>query len=135
MFEGPDYERIAPLLDAHGWDAGFFQQHYRDAWVAEFAGSETGVAALAMALAGLFLTVERRFDGRGVQLAHGRLRGHVPKFTTDHEPIDFRLVDLAATPTPDAFSHWLSAVWTAYRAQHSDVRAWVDSQLADAPAD
>ncbi len=83
MFEGSNYDRTAPLLDAHGWDAGFFQQHYRDAWVAEFAGSDTGATDLAMALAGLFLTVERGFGGRGVQVAHGCLaRGHVPTFIT-----------------------------------------------------
>lgn len=128
-----DYWSIfSPLLERNGWTSGFYQQHFYDAYQAEFAGPETKPITLAFALAGLYLAVERGADGRRVQRAHGELAQRkelVPKVSYRHAEVGFGVEQAAADPSDDSLSRWCRSVWAGYLDQQQVVRVWVDAAL------
>ncbi len=63
------YNELCCYTLAHG-DTSFIHQHVVDAFAAQTAGDGTKPIALAFALIGLYLHVEREFSGKQVQRAH-----------------------------------------------------------------
>lgn len=136
MFGDPDYPVIRPVLEQYGWERGFYQQHYEDAYNAEFAGSDTKPITLAFALVGLCLAVECGLDGRGVQQAHAvlaRRKDALPILDPGHADVTFGLRDVAAEPTADSIHAWCTSVWAAFADQHDVVRNFVTAGSAARP--
>lgn len=112
---------------AHG-DPAFIHQHAVDAFTAQSAQPGDKPIALAFALIGLHLHLDRGFDGRRVQLAHMALAGTGHdwprfRFPSDRGGINARDV-LAAAPGParDArIDDWCRAAWHAWRDEHGSV--------------
>lgn len=112
---------------AHG-DPAFIHQHAVDAFTAQSAQPGDKAIALAFALIGLHLHLERGFDGRRVQLAHMALAGtgrDWPRFRMppDRGAISVHDVLSAAPGTArDArIADWCRAAWHAWRDEHAAV--------------
>lgn len=110
-------------------DATFIHQHVVDAYIAQNADAHTKPIALAFALIGLYLHVERGFSGKQVQRMHmalAREKRTWPAFTLPHERGRMTVVDvMAATPGAErdgAIDRWCASVWDAYRDTHDSVR-------------
>lgn len=114
-------DALAAYTLTHG-DPAFIHQHVVDASAAQSATPATKPIALAFALIGLYLHVERGFTGRQVQRAHMMLAKRTREWPTFPLP-DFRgsmtAVDVMAAPAgaerDRAIDAWCAAVWDAYR--------------------
>jgi uncharacterized protein DUF5946 len=106
-------------------DEAFLHQHVVDAWTAQHAEKTTRPIALAFALIGLYLHVEKGFSGRQVQRAHmalARRKRTWPAFPLPRERGPITAIEvLAAAPGADrdrAIVAWSASVWRAYRDSH-----------------
>jgi len=104
-------------------DATFIHQHVVDAFAAQTADEHTKPIALAFALAGLYLHVERVFTGREVQRAHmlmARRKRAWPSFALPRERGSITAADVlareAGAARDVAIHSWSAAVWEAFRA-------------------
>ncbi len=109
-------------------DATFIHQHVVDAWTAQHAESGGKPIAMAFALAGLHLHLERGFTGREVQRAHmamARQRHDWPRFPLPlHRGAVTALDVMRAAPGPDrvqAIDAWCASVWAAFHESHQAV--------------
>jgi len=109
----------------HG-DPAFIHQHVVDAYAAQNANERTKPIAIAFALAGLYLHVEKNLTGRQVQLAHMKMAKNKrdwPSFTLPAGRGAITERDVLAAPEGskrDAMiEEWAAAVWTAFR-HHRD---------------
>lgn len=103
-------------------DEAFVHQHVVDAWTAQHADAETKPIALAFALIGLYLHLERGFSGRQVQRAHmalARRKRAWPSFVLPKERGSVTAIQvIAATPGPErdrAIDAWCASVWETFR--------------------
>lgn len=112
---------------AHGGDA-FIHQHVVDAWTAQHADSGTKPIALAFALVGLYLHLERGFTGKEVQRAHMVLAGRsrswpsfqLPSTRGSMTPVE--VIACPAGPSRDqAIDDWCTSVWKAFSDSHRAV--------------
>ena len=106
----------------------FVHQHVVDAYTAQHVGKETKPTALAAALIGLFLSVERGYTGRRVQLTHMQLGNKLktwPLFEVPEKPAKLNVMDpLSVPPGPDRdemIRQWARAVWEMWRERHAEV--------------
>lgn len=113
-------------------DPAFIHQNAVDAYGAQNADERTKPIAVAFALIGLYLAVEKNFTGRQVQRVHMDLAGtrkDWPRFELPRHRGDVTVSDvLAAAPGParDAMIRtWCASVWSAYRECHAQVRGLV----------
>ena len=109
---------------AHG-DAAFIHQHAVDAWTAQHADSNTKPIALAFALVGLYLHLERGLSGREVQRAHMALAGRSkswPSFPLPPTRGTISPVEVLAFPAgadrDQAIDDWCVLVWSAFSESH-----------------
>jgi hypothetical protein len=109
-------------------DPAFIHQHVVDAWAAQHADERTKAIALAFALVGLYLHLERGFTGRQVQLAHmamGRRKRDWPSFTFPRERGSVTAVQVMAAPAgperDQAIDAWCASVWAAFREARHEV--------------
>jgi hypothetical protein len=121
------YEELQCYTLAHG-GTGFIHQHVVDAWTAQHADERTKPIALAFALVGLYLHVEKSLPGRQVQLAHmalARRKRSWPSFALPKERGAMTVEQvMAAPPGPErhrAIDAWCVSVWEAYRESHGAV--------------
>ncbi len=109
-------------------DPDFIHQHVVDAWTAQHAHDGTKPMALAFALVGLYLHVERDFSGRAVQRVHMQLAEQEEKWPTFPLPAKRGRVTakrvLAASQggaRKVAIDAWCESVWGAYSASRDAV--------------
>ena len=121
------YEELQAYTLALG-DPAFIHQHVVDAWAAQHAEEGTRPIALTFALAGLFLYLERGFDGRQVQRVHmllGRHKQPWPLFPLPRERGSITAAEVMAAPAgPErdrAIEAWCASVWDAFRDSHRRV--------------
>lgn len=115
------YDRLA-FYTLERRDPGFIHQHIVDAYCAQHAEPGAKPIALAFALIGLYLHVEKGFTGRQVQMVHMQLARHREKWPSPTPPEErgsIRVGDVLATPEGaerDAMIHcWCKAVWDAWK--------------------
>lgn len=127
------YDALRAYTLTHG-DPAFLHQHVVDAWTAQHAGAQTKPIALAFALIGLYLHVERGHTGRQVQRVHmalGRRKRAWPPFSVPDERASLTALDVLAHPAgperDQAIHRWCAAVWDTFR----DSRAQVIGLLAE----
>ena len=114
-------DALAAYTLTHG-DIAFIHQHVVDASAAQHATTDTRPIAIAFALIGLYLHVERGLSGRQVQRAHimlAKRSRHWPTFwLPEHRGTVTALDDMAAPAGPErdrAIDAWCESVWDAYR--------------------
>ncbi|HXV86274.1 MAG TPA: DUF5946 family protein [Gemmatimonadales bacterium] len=115
-------------------DATFIHQHVVDAWAAQHATPTGKPIALAFALVGLYLHLEKGFTGRQVQRAHMKLaqrRRAWPRFTLPSARGTMTAIDVIAAragPARDrAVDQWCASVWGC----HAENRVRVQELLAE----
>jgi hypothetical protein len=98
----------------------FILQHVVDAFGAQSADHDSKPIRVVFALVGLYLYVEKGFDGRQVQQAHQRLARRRRDWPHVHLPVDrgrMTAADVLAAPAgverDEAIGAWCAAVWTA----------------------
>jgi hypothetical protein len=106
----------------------FIHQYVVDAYGAQHATASGKPIRLAFALIGLFLHVERVFDGRQVQRVHKTLgdRTHRwPVFALPDQRGTMTAIDVMAAPEgsvrDQAIEAWCRSVWTSYAASRPAV--------------
>ena len=120
-------------------DAAFIHQHVVDAGTAQAATAETKPIAIAFALAGLYLHVEKGFTGRDVQLAHMKMARQRRTWPALSLPADRgatsaeHVLAAPAGPARDAAIHaWAREVWQAFSGSRETIAALL-AELAIAP--
>lgn len=116
-------------------DPTFIHQHVVDAWTAQHADLSSKPIALAFALAGLHLHLERAFTGRDVQRAHmamARAAKEWPRFPIPEDRGTVTAIDvMRAAPGPDrmrAIHSWCASVWAAFHESHQAIAALVEGR-------
>jgi len=134
------YNELAFYTLAHP-DPAFFHQNIVDANIAQNADESTKPIALAFALIGLYLSIERNYTGRQVQLAHmqlaklrpGGIRKQWPVFALPKERGAITASDVLAKPAgPDRdekIHQWCISVWEAWKDSHQQVRDLIRNEL------
>lgn len=102
-------------------DPAFLHQNAVDAFTAQQADLTTKPIAVAFALIGLYLHVEKQFTGRQVQKAHMQLANRRRVWTMPALPMqrgDLRVSDVMAEPPGPArdamIRRWCVSVWEAF---------------------
>ncbi len=138
-FEPAYYELDAAALTRG--DPEFIHQHIVCAYTAQTADASTKTLALAFALIGLYLHVERRFTGRQVQRAHmdlARFKRQWPQFPLPTTRGTIRVQDVLSAPEgpqrDQAIENWCASVWDAYAHCRPDVVALLQQFGLDAPS-
>ena len=126
------YDELQCYTLAHT-DPAFVHQHVVDAWAAQHADDQTKPIALAFALFGLYLHVEKGLSGRHVQRAHmalARKEKAWPAFTLPPERgaiTALRVMTAAAGPERDAaIDAWCASVWAAFHESHKQVEEFLE---------
>jgi hypothetical protein len=121
-------------------DREFIHQHVVDVWALQHANENSKPIAVAFALVGLYLHLEKGYTGREVQRVHMQLgqphgrgpgRKDWPRFSlpTERGPVTIR--DVMAAPESDraaAVDRWCRSVWEAWR---ENALAEVETLTAD----
>jgi Family of unknown function (DUF5946) len=108
-------------------DPSFIHQYAVDAFTAQQADSHTKPIAVAFALIGLYLHVERNETGKQVQHVHtllARRRKQWPTFELPESRGEISVADvIAIAPGPERdamIDRWCASVWDAYRPTSRD---------------
>ena len=119
-------------------DPAFIHQHVVDAFAAQTANEHSKPIAIAFALMGLCLHLERQYTGKQVQLAHmtlARRNRDWPKFDLPEARGEITVADVLsepAGPDRDAKIHeWCASVWQAYHTNHQKVSELLSKYLHD----
>jgi len=111
-------------------DPSFIHQHVVDAFIAQHADDRTKPIAVAFALVGLYLLIEKQFPGRQVQRVHMRLAKHRrkwPSFALPQGRGSVTALDVMASPEGpernEAIHAWCASVWAACAASRKSVAA------------
>lgn len=114
------YDELCYYTLAHS-DASFIHQHVVDASAAQTANENTKPIKLTFALVGLYLHIEKQFNGRQVQLAHMKLAQVKQEWPTFSLPKNRGAVTVSnvmaspAGPERDEMIHqWCVSVWDAF---------------------
>ncbi|HJP94063.1 MAG TPA: DUF5946 family protein [Pyrinomonadaceae bacterium] len=109
-------------------DPAFIHQHIVDAFTAQTADQDSKPIAVAFALIGLCLYLEKNYTGKQVQLAHmtlARRKREWPTFDLPNARGEITVADVLnepAGPTRDAkIRDWCASVWQAYSGSHQKV--------------
>jgi hypothetical protein len=102
-------------------DAAFIHQHVVDAFTAQTADRDSKPIAVAFALIGLCLYLEKNYTGKQVQLAHMALARHKrewPKFDLPESRGEITVGDVLREPDGEMkdakIREWCASVWKAY---------------------
>jgi hypothetical protein len=119
-------------------DPSFIHQYAVDAFTAQHADRRTKPIALAFALVGLYLHVERNQTGRQVQHVHTLLARRRKRWPAFRLPLpeargQISVSDvLASAPGPERdamLDRWCASVWDAYRASRDQVIELLRAEL------
>jgi hypothetical protein len=124
----PDlYNELSYYSLAHQ-GSDFIHQNVVDAFTAQTANSDTKKIALFFALAGLYLTLEKGYTGRQVQLAHLKMancKDLIPKLLVPDDKgsitIEHVLMATEGNQRDRAIKAWCASVWGAYSNQRDIV--------------
>ena len=132
------YDELQCYTLAHR-DPAFIHQHVVDAWAAQHADEQTKPIALAFALFGLYLHVEKGLSGRHVQRAHMALARKRDTWPVSALPpgrgaiTAAGVMAVAAGPERDAaIDAWCASVWAAFHASHAQIAELLERQAEPA---
>lgn len=131
------YHQLCFYTLAHP-DPSFIHQHVVDAYTAQHANVNTKPIALAFALIGLYLYIEKSYPGKQVQRAHMQMakrRKQWPVFSQPMNKGGIAVGDVVAAPPGETrdemLRNWCIAVWGAYHESHEGVASLVQAELWD----
>lgn len=114
-------------------DATFIHQHVVDAFAAQSATAATKPIAITFAIVGLFLHLEKGFDGREVQRAHmkmAREKHAWPAIALPGERGSMTAADVMRSPAgaarDAAIDDWCRCVWAAYAGARETIAALLE---------
>ena len=117
---------------SHG-DPFFIHQVAVDAYAAQHAGPASKPIAIAFALIGLCLLLERGYTGKAVQRAHMGLANRSKRWPSFDPPAHRGNVTVAdvlrvvpGSERDTAIMRWASSVWAAWERAHPAVRTLID---------
>lgn len=117
-------------------DPSFIHQHAVDAFTAQSADENTKPIAVAFALIGLYLFIEKGFSGKEVQNAHiklGKYRRKWPKFELPKNRGDITILEVINVPRgpkrDEMINEWCISVWKSYNESHEKVAYLVQTEL------
>lgn len=117
-------------------DSEFIHQHAVDAYAAQNANEVSKPIAVAFALIGLYLFVERGYSGKQVQRAHMQLAQHRKSWPRLSPPQDRGAITVAdvlaaepGAPRDKMIRSWCASVWQAWGASRIDVMKLVEEEL------
>lgn len=109
-------------------EPSFIHQYIVDAFTAQNADKDTKPIALAFALIGLYLHLEKKYSGKEVQKAHmqlAKMQKTWPSFEIPKQRGDITVSDvLEVAPGPERdqmIEKWTASVWSAYEGSHQKV--------------
>jgi hypothetical protein len=121
-------------------DPAFIHQHIVDAFIAQTADQDSKPIAVAFALIGLYLYLEKNYTGKQVQLAHmalARRKREWPRFDLPQARGEITVTDVLsepAGPTRDArIRDWCASVWQAYSETHKKFLELLSTYLEEKP--
>lgn len=119
-------------------DPAFIHQHIVDTFTAQAADRDSKPIAVAFALIGLCLYLEKNYTGKQVQLAHmalARRNREWPKFDLPESRGEITVADILSEPAGpgrDAkIREWCASVWQAYSESHQKVLDLISRYLHD----
>jgi len=119
-------------------DPAFIHQHIVDAFAAQTADEDTKPIAVAFALIGLCLYLEKNYTGKQLQLAHmtlARRKREWPKFDLPESRGAITVADVLSEPggpIRDAKTReWCASVWQAYGESRQKVLDLLSKYLND----
>jgi hypothetical protein len=111
-------------------DVNFIHQHVVDAYTAQFANAETKPISLIFALVGLYLYVEKEFNGRDVQQFHQLMSNNKQVWPTILPPSycgDITISQVLQASIGEGRSvliqKWCKVIWAAYHNNHTVIRS------------
>jgi hypothetical protein len=129
-----EYDQLAYYtLSLH--DEAFIQQYIVDAYTAQTATEHSKPISVVFALVGLYLFIEKKYNGKQVQRFHVLMsnakidwpflslpqnRGNITVKTVLRKPIEERNSMIEA---------WCKAVWEAFRENHSTIESLANYYL------
>lgn len=131
VIEEEAYHELSAYTLSHG-DPAFVHQYVVDAYGAQHATADGKPIRLAFALIGLFLHLDRGFNGREVQRVHKMLGDRTHSWAAfDSPPVGRRgsmtAIDVLAAPEgPErdaAIDAWGRSVWSAFASTRPAVEA------------
>lgn len=130
------YAEVVAYVYDHPSRLGLWHQTCVDAYRAQHAGSGTPAIAIAFALNGLYLVLERGITGYQAREAHRYLASTVkswPRFTPPQSAGATTVLDVALASSPEEHAllveRWGRSVWAAWRHVHDEVAAMTEAQL------
>jgi hypothetical protein len=119
--EREQFDQLCFYTLGHG-DPAFIHQHVVDAFAAQNAAADSKPIAVAFALFGLYLHLERVYTGREVQRAHMTLAQRHKQWPRFHPPRDrgtMTVADVLAAPPgaerDRAIDAWCASVWATWQ--------------------
>jgi hypothetical protein len=117
-------------------DGEFIHQHVVDAYAAQHVTQDTKVVTLAAALIGLYLFVERGYNGREVQLEHMKLGKRMkswPRFEAPRSRAELTVGEPWSTPPgperDEKIRKWAREVWEMWGEHKAEVEALYQQRL------
>jgi len=114
------YNELCYYTLAHG-ESAFIHQHVVDAYAAQTVHDADKPIKLAFALVGLYLHVEKQFNGRQIQRVHmklGQTKQPWPDFFLPKERGEVTVEKVLAAPAGpernDMILQWCVSVWEAF---------------------
>jgi len=111
---------------------GFILQHVVDAFAVQTANADTKPIAIVFGLIGLYLHVEKQFQGRQVQKIHmelGRRKRQWPHIDLPEHRGRLTIDDVLAAPAgaerDAAIDNWCQSVWTAFGTNRETIIAFL----------
>ena len=119
-------------------DPDFPHQLGVDSYAAQHSGLNVKPITTVFALVGLYLTFEKGYTGRAVQLAHVKLgRKHInwPRFQAPDAKADVTVRDvlqrITASNYNEQLQRWGHSVWAIWQSDHAKISNLVNSYLKD----
>ena len=129
------YDELAVFTQTSG-DKDFIHQTAIDSYTAQHLGPKLKPIGGAFALIGLYLTFERGYTGRQVQLAHmalGKNHRDWPRFVAPKGKAVLTVADVITDLNQDNFrpriNAWGKAVWDWWKPEHDRVAELIDRYL------
>jgi len=130
--DSEEYHELAFYTLAHPDKEYFIHQHVVDAFQAQTADENTKPIAIIFSLAGLYLFVEKGYNGRMVQQAHIKMSQNkipwppveLPKYRGDITISDV-LKTAPGANRDEMIKKWGRSIWEAFRNSHHTIRATI----------
>lgn len=129
-------ELLAYTLEQAKYDPSFRHQLVVDAWAAQHSNEKSKNIGIVFALIGLYLHIEKGFNGKMVQEAHiylARKRKQWPHFKFPKNRGDMTAFDVVkASPgkeRDEMIEKWCMSVWESWKENHKQIEDLIRKEM------